>query len=70
MSNHETILAILEAENEAMLAVLEANSDAPHINECSFKLGYLILTLVDIANHHPDVADELHDRLKRIKGRK
>ena len=53
MSNHETILAILEAE-----------SDAP------FKLGYLILMLVDIADHHPDVAEELQDRLKRIKGRK
>ena len=59
MSNHETILSILEAE-----------SDAPYGNECSFKLGYLILMLVDIADHHPDVAEELQDRLKRIKGRK
>lgn len=59
MSNHETILAILDSQ-----------TGEPYGNEPSFKLGYLILMLVDIADHHPDVADELQDRLKRIKGRK
>ena len=59
MSNHETILAILNSQ-----------TGEPYGNECSFKLGYLILMLVDIADHHPDVAEELQDRLKRIKGKK
>lgn len=59
MSNHETILAILDSQ-----------TGEPYGNEPSFKLGYLILMLVDIADHHPDVAEELQDRLKRIKGKK
>lgn len=59
MSNHETILAILNSERHA-----------PYGNECSFKLGYLILMLTSIADHHPEVAAELQDRLKSLKGAK
>jgi hypothetical protein len=59
MSNHETILAILDAE-----------SGEPYGDTASFKLGYLILMLTSIADHHPDVAEELQDRLNRVKGKK
>jgi hypothetical protein len=62
MSNHETILAILDAER-----------GEPYGDTASFKLGYLILMLTSIADHHPDVADELQDRLdhlNRLKGNK
>ena len=59
MSNHETILAILNAER-----------DEPYGDTCSFKLGYLILMLSSIADHHPDVASELQDRLNSLKGKK
>jgi|DEB3_MinimDraft_2_1074329.scaffolds.fasta_scaffold102292_2 hypothetical protein len=58
MSNHETILAILDAER-----------GEPYGDTASFKLGYLILMLASIADHHPDVAAELQDRLKSLKGK-
>jgi len=58
MSNHETILAILDAER-----------GEPYGDTASFKLGYLILMLASIADHHPDVAEELQDRLKSMKGK-
>ena len=59
MSNHETILAILDAER-----------GEPYGDTSSFKLGYLILMLASIADHHPDVAAELQDRLNSLKEKK
>ncbi len=58
MSNHETILAILDAER-----------GEPYGDTASFKLGYLIIMLASIADHHPDVAAELQDRLKSLRGK-
>lgn len=58
MSNHETILAILDAER-----------GEPYGDTASFKLGYLMEMLGSIANNHPDVAAELQDRLNSLKGK-
>lgn len=58
MSNHETILAILNAQ-----------SFKPYGDSCSFKLGYIMELLGNIADRHPEVAAELQDRLKSLKGK-
>lgn len=57
MDNHQTITAILDAQ-----------ASKPYGDRCSFKLGYLMEMLGSIADHHPDVAAELQDRLKNLKG--
>lgn len=53
MSNHEIILAILDAKR-----------GEPYGDTASFKLGYLILILTSIADNHPDVAEELQGILR------
>ena len=59
MSNHEIILAILDAKR-----------GEPYGDTASFKLGYLIEILASIANNHSDVAAELQNRLNSLKGKK
>lgn len=53
MSNHETILAILDAKR-----------GEPYGDTASFKLGYIILLLTSIADNHPEVAEELQEHLR------
>lgn len=59
MTNMETIAALLE----------EAKS-GPYGDSCSFKLGYLMELLAQIADNNKDVAAELADRLNYAKGKK
>lgn len=59
MTNHEVITSLLDAKR-----------NYPYGDTCSFKLGYLMEVLTDIANNHPDVAAELQDRLNSLKGKK
>ena len=55
--------------DKIITAILDAQSYKPYGDSCSFKLGYLMEMLTSIADHHPDVAKELQDRLKSLKGK-
>lgn len=49
--------------HELVDALLEANRSEPYGNTCSAKLGYLMAVLASLADRHPEVADDLRNRL-------
>lgn len=49
-------------------AVLDAARRGPYGDSCSFKLGYLMEMLAQIADRHPEVAEDLRERLNLLKG--
>lgn len=57
MDNHQIITAILDAQ-----------VSSPYGDRCSFKLGYLMALLANLADRHPEVADDLRNRLNTAGG--
>jgi pterin-4a-carbinolamine dehydratase len=55
---------------QIITAIIDAKRSEPYGNEQSFQLGYIVMLLAEIADHHPDVAVELQDRLTSLKGKK
>jgi hypothetical protein len=55
---------------QIITAIIDAKRSEPYGNEKSFQLGYIVTLLAEIADHHPDVAAELQDRLTSLKGKK
>ena len=55
---------------QIITAIIDAKRSEPYGNEQSFQLGYIMTLFAEIADHHPDVASELQDRLNSLKGKK
>lgn len=56
-------------ENMKLVAdVLDAARRGPYGDSCSFKLGYLMEMLAQIADRHPEVVEDLNNRLNLLKG--
>ncbi len=49
-------------------ALLDAARSGPYGDSCSFKLGYVMETLAAMADRYPEVAEDLRQRLNRVKG--
>lgn len=55
---------------DLIAALLDESRDGPYGDSCSFKLGYVMQLLAEIADSNKDVAAELQDRLNFMKGKK
>ena len=55
---------------ELIAALLEESKAGPYGDSCSFKLGYVMQLLAEIADANKDVSAELADRLNYLKGKK
>lgn len=53
---------------EIITALLDVKRDQPYGDTCSFKLGYLMQVVAEIADKHPAVRLELISRITEIKG--
>ena len=55
---------------ELIAALLDESRAGPYGDSCSFKLGYVMQLLAEIADSNKDVAAELQGRLNFMKGKK